>query len=184
MQTKERTRQEIEARLKSMSDFLKMEYLENCLKKDIDFDAKKFCHLNLVELYEGRSMYLEAARNIARVAEIAVTFKEKINAYMRETELWIKAAQYDRADEAFRKALASGNTREKEEMKSSVKEFYKNQALAYEKANRNGNALTIYEKLLTIAKDEENIDVKKKLLALYKRLGKIREYTLLKSQLE
>ncbi len=180
----EKSRQEIEVKLEQMSDFLKMEYLESCLKQNIDFDIKRFCHQKLAELYEKRSMQSEAARNISAVAELAVTFNEKIKAYMKETELWIKATQYDRMDESFRKALASGNIREKEEMKKAVKELLKKQALAYEKANRNSNALAAFEKLIRLADEPEKPEIKKSLLELYRKLGKIREYGILKSLLE
>lgn len=183
MQVNEKTRQEIEGKLKGMTDFLKMEYLESCLKYHRDFDAKKFCNLKLAELYEGRSMFSEAARNMSSMAEMAATFKEKIQAYMKETELWIKAARYDLADDAFRKALASGNMKEKEEMKKAIKQLYKKQAEVYEKVRRNANALKIYEKLLQMADEDEKPEIKKKLLELYKILGKIREYTILSGQI-
>ncbi|MEK6820672.1 MAG: hypothetical protein AABX71_03090, partial [Nanoarchaeota archaeon] len=141
MRVFEKTRGEIENKLGLMSDFLKMEYLESCLKQHVDFDVKRFCNTKLADLYETRNMFSEAARNMSAVAEISSTFREKMNAYIKEVELWIRAGYYDRADEAFRKALACGNLREKEEMKTAVKELYKKQAEAYEKANRNSSAL-------------------------------------------
>jgi tetratricopeptide (TPR) repeat protein len=183
MKVSEKNRQEVEAKLRMMSDFLKMEYLESCMKQNSSLDVKKFCHQKLSELYEGRNMLAEAARNMSSAAEMAATFSEKIQAYIKETELWIKATQYDRADEAFRKALASGNTREKEEMKKSILDLYRKQAAEYEKAKRNSNALKIYEKLVEMVPESERRDVKLKLLDLYKALGKIREYTSLKNQL-
>ena len=184
MLVQEKTRGEVEQKLGMMSDFLKMEYLESCIKQHRDFEIKKFCNLKLADLYAGRNMFLEAARNAAAAAELAATFKEKMQAYMKETELWIKASQYERAEEAFRKALASGNTQEKFEMKRAIKELYKKQALVYEKSGRNSNALRIYQKVIEIADESEKLEIKKKLLELYKRLGKIREYSVLQAQLE
>lgn len=182
MQIKEKTRQEIESKASGMSDFLKMEYLEACIKNTNSIEAKKFCHSKLAELYERKNMFLEAARNMSSMAEMAVTFNDKIQAYIIETVLWIKAAKYDEADGAFRKALASGNTLEKEEMKQAIKEFYKKQALVYEKSNKNGSALKIYEKLMSMANDLEKEEIKNKLLFLYEKLGKIREYNMLKNK--
>lgn len=184
MIVQEKTRGEVEQKLGSMSDFLRMEYLESCIKQNRDFEIKKFCNQKLADLYAGRNMFLEAARNAAAAAELAATFKEKVQAYIKETELWIKAGQYERADEAFRRALASGNTQEKFEMKRAIKELYKKQALAYEKAGRNANALKIWQKLLEISEETEKLEIKKKVLELYKRLGKIREYSVLSAQLE
>ena len=184
MKVFEKTRQEVELKLGSMSDFLKMEYLESCLKNHMDFDVQRLCHQKLAELYEKRNMFSEAARNMSAVAELAATFKDKMQAYMKETELWIKAGFYEHAEDAFKKALASGNSKEKEEMKKAIKELYKKQALAYEKANRNSNALKIYELLLRIVDEPEKTEVKRKILEFYKRLGKIKEYTFLKDQLD
>lgn len=167
-----------------MSDFLKMEYLESCIKQHRDFDIKKFCNLKLADLYANRGMFLEAARNAAAAAEIAATFKEKVNAYMKETELWVRAGQYERAEESFRKALASGNTQEKFEMKLAIRELYRKQGQAFEKSLRNANALKVYQKLLEISDEQEKLEIKKKILGLYKKLGKIREYSVLQAQLE
>lgn len=180
----EKTRGEVEQKLGMMSDFLKMEYLENCIKQHRDFEIKKFCNLELAKLYAGRNMFLEAARNAASAAELAATFKEKIAAYMQETSLWIKAGHYERAEESFRKALASGNSQEKFEMKRAIKELYKKQALVFEKSGRNANSLKVYQKMLEISDDSEKLEIKKKLLDLYKKLGKIREYSVLQAQLE
>lgn len=184
MLVQEKTRGEIEQKLGMMSDFLKMEYLESCIKQYREFDIKKFCNQELANLYAKRNMFLEAARNAAAAAELTATFKEKVQAYMKETELWIKAGQYERADEAFRKAQASGNTMEKFEMKRAIKELYKKQAQAYERALRNANALKVYQKLIELADEQEKIEVKRKILDLYKKLGKIREYSVLQAQLE
>ncbi len=128
-------------------------------------------------------MFSEAARNTDSVAEMGTTYKEKIQAYLYETGLWIKSGVYDKADEAFRMALACGTDKEKEEAKKAVNEMYKNQAIIFEKENKNSNALKIYEKLLRIIPESEKLDIKKKILPLYNKLGKITEYTLLSQQL-
>lgn len=174
----------MENKLKTMSDFLKMEYLEECAKQNIDMNIKRFCSQELVKLYSGRNMFSEAAKNMSSVADIAITYKEKIQSYMAEVELWIKSGDYDMAEEAFTKALACGNAREKEEMKKTVKDIYLKQALLYEKANKNSHVLKIYEKLLHMADDKEKLEIKKKILPLYGKLGRIRDYTLLKGQIE
>lgn len=184
MKVIEKTIPQIENKLKTMSDFLKMEYLEECSKQNIDLNIKRFCNQELSKLYTGRNMFSEAAKNISSVAEMAATYKEKINAYMAEAELWIKSGDYEMAEEAFRKSLAYGNTKEKQEMKEAFKALFLKQALMHEKANKNSNALKIYEKLLHMADDKEKLEIKKKILPLYGKLGKIREYTLLKGQMD
>ncbi len=184
MKVIEKTIPQIENKLKIMSDFLKMEYLEECARQNIDLNIKKFCNQELSRLYAERNMFSEAAKNMSSVAEMALTYKEKIQFYLSEVELWVKSGDYDMAEEAFGKALACGNSREKEEIKKIIKELYLKQALMHEKANKNSNALKIYEKLLHMADDKEKLEIKKKILSLYGKLGKIREYTLLKGQIE
>ena len=139
--------------------------------------------MKLADLYDNRNMFAEAAKHAANAADMASTFNEKIKAYMRETELWIKASQYDRAEESSRKALASGSTREKFEMKKSIKDLYKKHASDYEKAGKNTSALKVYLKLLELSDESEKKETKLKILGLYERLGKIREYTLLRDQI-
>ena len=183
MQIQEKTRQEIENKLKTLSDFLKMEYLEECARQKIDINIKKFCSQELSKLYEARKMFPEAAKNMSSVAEMSSTYKDKMQAFIAETCLWIKAGNYEIADEAFQKALACGNTKEKQEIKNEIIGFYKKQAEEFEKINRNSNALKIYEKLLHLVEDSEKLEIKRKILPLYTRLGKIHEYTILSQQL-
>jgi tetratricopeptide (TPR) repeat protein len=185
MQIGEKSRQEIEMKLSQMSDFLKMEYLEACAKQHREFDIKKFCNMKLAELYEKRNMFSEAAKNASAAAEMAATYNEKMQSYMKEVELWVKAGHYDNIDGAFKKALASGNAKEKEEMKKALKSFYQKQAEAYERMLRRENALKIYQRMLELSDNEsEKLGIKRKILDLYKTLGKIREYTILRDQLD
>ena len=185
MQIKETTRQEVEERASKMSDFLKMEYLEKCIKSHISLDVKKFAHNHLAELYDKRSMYAEAAKHKSALAELTTTFKDKRNAFVQETELWIKAARFLEADNAIKKALACSNTIEKQEVKDIAKQMYKNQAILNLKNQRNAAALKFYEKLqsLELTEDEKN-DVRKNLLFLYDKLGKVREFYKIKKLME
>ncbi len=184
MLVKETTKEEIEAKASKMSDFLKMEYFESSLKqhRETSFEIKKYVSTQLANLYEKRSMFSEAAKNMNAIADISSTFNEKRIAFIRVIDLYIKAGTYDRADDAFKKAMACANTLEKEEIKSQTKEWYKIQAQNHEKAQKNGNALKAYEKLYSLdLNDSEKQATKQKLLLLYNRLGKIREYNAIKS---
>jgi len=173
----EQTKPEIEKKLGMMSDFLKIEYLENCLKQQTLMDVRKFVHQELSKLYEKKAMYFEAAKNMERAAELAVTFKDKMQDYLKEAELFIKAARYDHADDAVSKALACGNASEKDGMKQAIKLLYMKQAEVYEKAMRNNNAAKIYEKLFSFSflSETEKAMIKEKLYFLYQKLGKVSE---------
>ncbi|MFH1307247.1 MAG: hypothetical protein ABIH72_00145 [archaeon] len=173
------TKEEVEAKLNTMSDFLKMEYLEYCLK-DSDFSVKRFCHQKLAELYEDRKMFSEAAKNMSSVAEVSLSFKDKREAYMKEVELWLKAGHFDMFDNALTRGLSIGNVSEKEEMKRAIKDLLKRQGQSYEKSMKRGAAVKVYEKLFQMSDTSEKEGVKLKLMELYDKLGKIREYMALK----
>ncbi|MBI2449144.1 hypothetical protein HYV49_02505 [Candidatus Pacearchaeota archaeon] len=185
MQIRETTRQEIEEKASKMSDFLKMEYLEKCIKSHISLDIRKFAHTLLSDLYEKRSMYVESAKHKAALAELTTTFKDKKNAFVQEAELWIKASHFLEADNAVKKALACSNTIEKQEVKNIIKQIYKNHATLSLKNQKNAAALKFYEKLSSFElTDEEKKDMQRNLLFLYDKLGKVREYYKVKKALE
>lgn len=188
MRVLEKTRREIEEKLKTMSDFLKLEYLESCLKQFESIEIRKFACEKLAELYEQKSMLIEAAKNLDSLAKLVLTFKEKIKAHMKEAEVYIKAGLYNDADNAFKKALNNTNAAERNEIKNQLKELYLRQADALRKAGKNSNALKICEKILSTTfvelGDEQRQEIKKNLLFLYEKLGKIREYMVLKESLK
>ncbi|MFH1501047.1 MAG: hypothetical protein ABIE22_03835 [archaeon] len=173
------TREEIEARLKTMSDFLKMEYLEHSLK-DSDFGVKRFCHQKLAELYEARKMYAEAAKNMSSVAEVSISFRDKRDAYMKEVELWVKSGNMEMFDSAMTKVLSNAHGPEKDDIRSAVKNLLRRQAQVYEKSMKRAAALKLYEKLYQMAEPYEKDEIKIKLKELYNRLGKIKEYMALR----
>lgn len=145
---------------------------------------KKFVFLKLAELYEKITMLKEAAKNYDNAAMVSIAFSEKINHYMKEAELYIKADDFEKSDEAMKKAMRQANSTEKNEIYLTVKDFYKQQAEAYEKNLKRVGAARVYEKLLEMKiSDSERKDIKEKLLEIYDKLGKRKEYLILKKEL-
>ena len=184
MQVLEKKREEIEAKVNTMSDFLKMEYLESCLKSNPDINIHKYCYKKLSDLYENKIMYSEAAKYMAKFEELCVGAKEKIAAIVKEAELLIKADQYDSADYLYKKAMSFADTAEKFEIKRKMVEFYKKEAANFEKSNKISAALKIYEKLVHHVADAERNEARKRMLELYNKLGKVKEYIKLKAELD
>ena len=184
MQVLERKREEIEAKANTMSDFLKMEYFESCIKIIPDINISKYCYKKLSELYEKKIMYPEAAKYIAKFRELCVGFNEKIAATVKEAELLFKAGQYDPADYMFKKAMGLSDEAGKFEIKRNMVALYKQEAANFEKSNRSTAALKIYEKLVHFVSDAERNEVRKRMLDIYQKLGKIKEYIRLKSDLD
>ncbi|NCN98969.1 hypothetical protein COU62_02755 [Candidatus Pacearchaeota archaeon CG10_big_fil_rev_8_21_14_0_10_35_219] len=181
MQIKERSKHEIELKLKGMGDYVRMDYLQRAMRSSIDFDTKKFVQIRLAKIYESRNMFKEAAKLIKNSADINTTYRGKIQDYMKSAELFIRGGGFDEADTVFKFALACGNSKEKEEMKNGLKNYYQNQAEYYMKRDKRNQAKKTYEKMMTLSlNDDEKKEIRGKLLNLYQALGLIKEYQNLK----
>lgn len=183
MLRKEMTKTEIEKEISGKGDYVKIDYLTRFLKEDIPFDTKKFVFLKLAEIYEKVNMFRDAAKCYESLAVISLTFKEKINYFMKEAELYVRAADFDEAEKAMKKAAGEANSIQKTEIYNNLKELYKVHAELFEKNQRRIHAIKAYEKLLSMKlSDAEKKEITEKLLNLYEKLGKVREYSLLKSK--
>lgn len=174
-------RRDVEARLAKVGDYVKMDYLTACLKRNMDFDTKKFVLVKLAEIYESRKMFLEAGKMIKTAADINTTFDGKIKDFVKSAELFIKAGRYDEGDVSFAKALAIANEKQKQEIKASKKKFVMSQAKDYLTKDKRSHALIAYEKLVTLdLAPSEKAEAQKVLLNLYQKLGKVREFGILR----
>lgn len=179
------SKQDIENELKNSGDFVQIDHLTRFMKEDLPTDTKRFVCMKLCEIYEKKNMYSEAAKMADSAAIYTIPFSDKIKSYVKEVELYIKAGFFDRADEAMKKAIGQANNKERVEIYSAIKEFYKKQAEVYEKELRRANAVRVYEKLLEMnITDIERKEIKEKLLDLYDKLGKVKEFLTLKKSLE
>ncbi len=184
MQVLERDKKEIEIRVSKMSDFLKMEYLESCLKKFSDHEIQKFCCVELSRLYESKFMYLEAVKYIFKFQELSGNPMEKKRASQKEIELLIKGGFYDKAESVVKKTLTMLNDSEKMELKRNIVSWYKVIGEKAERMGRNAEIIKVYEKILPYTSDNERNHIKLKLIDSYKKLGKIREAIELEKDLE
>ncbi len=180
------TRKEVEAKLAEVGDYVKMDFLQQCLKKQIDFDTRRFVTVRLSGIYESRNMFLEAAKLMRNVADINTTFEGKYNDFSKSMELYIKAAEFDEADLSFKKAQACGNERQKIALRLKVKEIYKTRAKEMLIKDKRKNAADIYEQLLALPFLDaiERKEAQKVLLQLYQKLGKIREFYALQRDID
>jgi len=175
------SKQEIENELEGKGEYVQIDYLTQLLKQDIPIYTKKFVYLKLAEIYEKKGMFSNAAKMFNNLALISIAFSEKIRHYTKEAELYIKAGFFDKVEEAMKKAMSEANSVEKQDVYSSVKMAYKEQAEIYEGEMKKNHALKIYEKLLEMnVTDLERKEIKRKLLELYEKLGRFNEYSILK----
>lgn len=183
MNIKENSRKEIEGKISAMGDYVKMGYLSECLKKNLDFDTKKFVLVNLAALYENKKMFREAGRCIRMAAEINTSTKTKIDEYVKSIELFAKGRHFDDLDFSLKKANSIASQNEKRDVMSKVVNFLKNEAQNAVKTDRRKSAIEIYEALLNFEISEsDRKEINSELLPLYEKLGKIKEYYSLKKQ--
>ena len=173
------TKSEIEQFLKGKGDYVQIDHLGRFMKEPgLAMDTKKFIYLKLAELYEKAKMFSEAAKMCDHAADLSIPYAEKMGHYKREAELYARAGEFDRSEMAMKKAMSEVNYREKEEIYNSMKDFYKEQGKMYEKMEKRNQAVKFYEKVLEMRiSDAERSEIKARLMELYKKLGKIREYS-------
>ena len=178
------SKSDIEKEIEGKGDFVQIDYLTKILEEKLPFDVRKFICFKLAEIYERKSMLNDAAKMFNNIALISIAFSEKIKHYVKESELYIKAGIFEKADEAMKKAMNQANAIEKQDIYFIIKDFYKRQAEVYEKEMKRNNAARIYERLLEMnITDLKKQEIEKKLLGLYEKLGKFKEYFILKKSL-
>ncbi|MBI2628648.1 hypothetical protein HYW74_01030 [Candidatus Pacearchaeota archaeon] len=173
------TKSQIEEDLRNSGDFVKIDHLNRFLRQADSLDVRKFILLKLAEINANKGFYPDAAKNIDAAADISLTYKEKMELYMREAELYVKIGHFEIADAILKKALIQGNAKEQAEIKSKYIQIYYKEAQEQEKALRNRKAVEYYERIYynILGNDEEKAKMKDKLLDLYNKLGRVRDYS-------
>ena len=171
------SKSEIEDVLKDKGNFVKANELNEFLKNPLTMEMKKFALLKLAEVYEQMRMLKEAAKTHDSAAIVSIAFSEKIKHFLKEAELYIRAGEFDRAGSARKKAMAEANSEQREEIGATIKNIYLQQAEKYEKEDKRAHAVRVYEKLLEMNPGEtERKWIKEKLLVLYDKLGRRKEF--------
>ena len=177
------SKSEIQEAIKDKDDFVKLNYLTRYLGKAENFETKKFILLNLAAINESRGMLREAIRNLNSAGDISITFRDKMDLYMKTAELYVKLCDFIMADKAFQKAASFGNNYEKEQMHSGYLEFYRMQGKFAKENGKIRKALQIYERLYSMPQsNEKKQEAKERLLEVYEKLGMMRECNRLKGQ--
>jgi len=181
MLRKEMTKAEIERELEGKGDYVLIDNITRFLKENLPVDIRRFIYSRLSGIYERRKMFSDAADIYAKIAELSMNVNERVENYVKETECYIKAGFFDRADNAIRKIIGEAKPAERGKIMLSIKEFYKDQAKIYEKEKRRSMAVKTYEKILSLnISEEEKEGINQKLTGLYKELGMVKRYMLLK----
>lgn len=173
MLDKDMSKSEIEKELNGKGDFVQIDYLTKFIDKKPPINMKKFALMKLIEIYENKKMFNDAARMYEQLAINALTFTERIEHFIKEAEYYIKSGYLEKADSAMRRAMEMSTIVKKAEIYRQMKDFYIKQAEICEREAKRNNAAKIYEKLLIMRISEGERDkIKQKLLSLYESLGK------------
>ena len=107
------TKQEVEESIKDKDDFIKIDYLNRYLRQADNLDLKKFLLLNLAAVNEKKNLLNDAIKNVVGAADIALTYREKRELFMKEVELWVKLGDFMMAEKALHRAFGYANEQEK-----------------------------------------------------------------------
>ncbi len=178
------TKADIEEELKGKEDFVKMDKLRRFLNNADNLEIKKYILLSLASINESKGMYNDAIKNVDVAIDLSLTFRDKKELAMKETELWIKARQFDMADKGLLKAQSFGNSQERMEAELVYKDQYRAHAKNAENLGKHRLAIEFYEKLFQLKQpSEKKIEVKERLIDLYNRMGRIRDAERLKNMI-
>ena len=183
MLSKDMTKVQIERELKGQGDYVQIDNITRFLKQNPALDVKKFLYAILIEIYDRRKMFGEAAECCGRLTELMINNEDKVVCLKKEIEFYIKAGFFDKADVVFRTAISEIKPNERPKLNLEIRAFYKNQAENYEREKRRSLAVKTYEKLLTLdISDYEKKEIQEKLAKLYRELGMVAEYMKLNSK--
>lgn len=181
IQIREKTLEEVNAKLEKMrTDLNKIAYLEKALKTKITYEIKNAVYEKLAELYEDRKMYGKAGKAMSLKAGVDFSFREKIESYLRASELYSKSGDISNSENMFVRAMRDATFEQKQKIKLTRKNIYLTSAKNLEKKGKKVSAIKFYEILIKMNLEEiERREIKEKLIKTYKSLGKNREIKLL-----
>ena len=171
------TENDVRARLSTLSFELKIEYLENLLKRlSLPNDVKLTTCKILTDLYMQKGWITSAARAMERAAEAVTTYKDRKEVYMNVGILYIKALEPVSAGDAFKKAIDAASPGERGQLQTRIRELWFSEAGNLEKTNKRPKALEVYDRLLRTSNDYYEEDkILKNMMRLYEKLGRIKD---------
>jgi len=182
------TEADVREKLATLSNELKIEYLENLLKKfapAVPDATKIFACRQLAELYKAKGWWSNASRALEIAANTVSTYREIKDLWIEVAKLQIKNNDYLMAGDSFKKSIEAASPSERAKILELIKQVHFQQAEEYEKARRQNDAVKAYEQTLRLTNltDAEIRQIKTKLMYLYEKLGKVQAAIALREQL-
>jgi hypothetical protein len=181
MLKKDVTREDVDNAIKGKGEYVQIDALNRIISGMPHVLIKLYAYSKLAEVYERKKSYGDLGKTYESMALYAINTTDKINNFMKAAEAYIKDGSFERTDIALRKAMNEASEGQRVGLYVRIKEYYKKDALQFEKEMKRAQAVKIYEKLMLMRlADSEKEEIKKKLVDLYEKLGKYTE----KSNLE
>ena len=177
-------RREVEAKISGMGDYVKIEYLSSLLQKGLDYDTKRFVLVKLAKINDDKGMAAEAAKCMNAAAEINPSNSGRVNDFIEAAGLYIRAGRYEEADITFNKAVIASSESDGVKIKDKKKQCYMIQADSFLARDKRAQAVKTYERILRMdLSNTEKRFVQGNLLLLYEKLGRVRDYYVLKNSM-
>ncbi len=180
MLSKDMSKGEIDRELDGKGDYIQIDLLNKFIEDKPSILMKRYAYTKLAQIYQSKKMFKDAAKNYEHLAVLSVAFTDKVKYFLIAAEFYIKDGSFEEADYSTKKAMQEGNSYESGEIYHSIKHTYKKQAQEYESQGKWSKSSLIYEKLLSMKiTEQEEKDFRAKLLDIYEKLGKFKEYKIL-----
>jgi len=158
------------------TDERKLEFIENEIKKGMPTEVKIKALELMAEIYKSKKWWNSSAKNFASAADLAPTFREKIDLYFKSAVMFLQAGDYFTADDNFRKVLVLATSEQKPKIQEKIHSLYLEHAENYEKEKKYIKAIKAYSKILSMKVPlSKKLEVYDKLSVLFEKVGKPRE---------
>lgn len=158
------------------TDERKLEFIENAIKKGMPTEVKITALEIMADIHKKKKWFNTAAKNYSYAADLAPTFREKIDLYFKAAVMFLQAGEYFSADDNFRKVFVLSTDEKKPEIQEKINSLYFEQAQRYEQEKRYTKAIQAYSKVLSLRiATEKLLETYDKLSLLYEKIGKPRE---------
>ncbi|UZE94320.1 MAG: hypothetical protein IB618_01980 [Candidatus Pacearchaeota archaeon] len=158
------------------TDERKVEFIEAAIRKGMPTEVKITALAIRAEIYKNKKWFNTAAKDYCSAADLAPTFREKIDLYFKAANLFLVAGDYFGADDNFRKVLVLASQEQKIALQKKIHILYIEHAQKYEQDRKYSKAIKAFSRILSMKISfDKKLEIYDKLSAMYEKIGRPRE---------